>query len=140
MIESSPRSSSSQEDGSCLEQHAIALRRLGVGAAPHFMPSFGLLVVNAGTLYATGYVEVYQHKSVDPNPSFLLDAHRDERWYAFFVGSSLFQVGNGPAGPSFRQAARRVREPAPVPFPVRRRVIRRAIGAELDGEALPLPG
>lgn len=66
-----------------------------------FMPSFGLLLLNAGTPNATCYVEIYQHKSVDPNPSFTVDARRDERWYTFFEHQfDILWTSARPAGES----------------------------------------
>jgi len=49
-----------------------------------YMPSFGLVLVDPDTADGNIYVEIYQHKSLEPHPSFLLNARRDEKWYRFF--------------------------------------------------------
>ena len=49
-----------------------------------YVPSFGLVLIDPDGAEGSIYVEVYQHRSLEPHPSFLLDAHRDEKWYRFF--------------------------------------------------------
>lgn len=49
-----------------------------------YMPSFGLILIDPGEANGKMYVEIYQHKSVDLNPTFVLDVRRDEKWFSFF--------------------------------------------------------
>ena len=49
-----------------------------------FMPSFGLALIDPDEVDGKIYVEIYQHKSVAPNPTFVLDRRHDPRWYDFF--------------------------------------------------------
>jgi hypothetical protein len=48
------------------------------------MPSFGLKMIDPDGVDGSIFVEIYQHKSLDPNPTVMLDANRDEKWYHFF--------------------------------------------------------
>jgi hypothetical protein len=50
-----------------------------------YMPSFGLVLINPKEANGKIYVEIYQHKSLEPNPLFILEAQRDEKWYRFFL-------------------------------------------------------
>ena len=50
-----------------------------------YMPSFGLVLIDPKEANGRIYVEIYQHKSLEPNPSFILEAQRDEKWYRFFL-------------------------------------------------------
>lgn len=50
-----------------------------------FVPTFGMYLIDAGAPHGRVYVELYQHRSLEPNPCFGLEAERDGRWYRFFV-------------------------------------------------------
>ncbi|MEJ3748004.1 hypothetical protein WEI85_32525 [Actinomycetes bacterium KLBMP 9797] len=50
-----------------------------------FVPTFGMYLVDPGTADGRIYVELYQHRSLEPNPCFGLRAERDGHWYGFFV-------------------------------------------------------
>jgi len=66
-----------------------------------YMPSFGLKLIDPDSTDGKIFVELYQHKSLEPSPTFLLDAHRDEKWYHFF--QNQFEVlwsSSRPATPS----------------------------------------
>lgn len=66
-----------------------------------YMPSFGLKIVDPDSVDGKIFVEIYQHKSLDPNPTFMLDGQRDEKWYHFF--QNQFEVlwsSSRPATPS----------------------------------------
>ncbi|RPJ73857.1 MAG: hypothetical protein EHM20_11560 [Alphaproteobacteria bacterium] len=66
-----------------------------------FMPSFGLKLVDPDSTDGNIFVEIYQHKSLEPNPAFMLDVNRDEKWYRFF--QNQFEVlwsSSRPATPS----------------------------------------
>lgn len=49
-----------------------------------FFPSFGLTLIDAETPDGKIYVEIYQHKSVELNPTFKLEPKKDYYWYNFF--------------------------------------------------------
>jgi len=49
-----------------------------------YTPSFGLTLIDPDTVDGSIYVEIYQHKSLELHPTFVLDARRDEKWYRFF--------------------------------------------------------
>jgi hypothetical protein len=66
-----------------------------------FMPSFGLKLIDPDSIDGNIVVEIYQHKSLEPNPTFMLDGNRDEKWYRFF--QNQFEVlwsSSRPATPS----------------------------------------
>jgi Domain of unknown function (DUF5919) len=50
-----------------------------------FVPTFGMYLIDPATPDGLVYVEMYQHRSLEPNPCFGLRAERDGRWYRFFV-------------------------------------------------------
>jgi hypothetical protein len=50
-----------------------------------FVPTFGMCLTDLGEGHGRAHVEIYQHKSIEPNPSFTLRAGRDGRWYDLFV-------------------------------------------------------
>jgi len=50
-----------------------------------YVPTFGMYLVDPQTPDGRIYVELYQHRSLKPNPCFNLRADRDGRWYAFFL-------------------------------------------------------
>ena len=49
-----------------------------------FAPSLGLVIVDGDQPFGSVFVEIYQHMSIDPCPSFVLEPSRDGRWYEFF--------------------------------------------------------
>lgn len=49
-----------------------------------YMPSFGMTLIDPDEVSGKIYIEIYQHKSVEQNPTFVLNANRDEHWYKFF--------------------------------------------------------
>ena len=51
-----------------------------------FVPTFGLCLTDSDDAHGQIYVEMYQHRTLEPNPSFHLRANRDGRWYALFAG------------------------------------------------------
>jgi len=50
-----------------------------------FVPTFGMYLIDPTTPDGRVYVELYQHRSLEPNPCFGLRGERDGRWYGFFV-------------------------------------------------------
>lgn len=50
-----------------------------------FVPAFGMYLIDPATADGRVYVELYQHRSLEPNPCFSLQADRDGHWYRFFV-------------------------------------------------------
>jgi hypothetical protein len=50
-----------------------------------FVPTFGMYLIDPGAADGRVYVELYQHRSLEPNPCFSVRAERDGRWYRFFV-------------------------------------------------------
>lgn len=51
-----------------------------------FVPTFGMCAADGKDAHGRIYVEMYQHRTLEPNPSFNLRADRDGRWYALFAG------------------------------------------------------
>lgn len=49
-----------------------------------FAPSFGMVMIDPEQQNGKIYVEIYQHHSFDPNPTFVLERERDAYWYDFF--------------------------------------------------------
>jgi len=58
-----------------------------VGYLP-FVPSFGLLLTDPDQPRGRCQVDIYHHKSAEPNPSFQLSAAEDPQWFAFFSSQS----------------------------------------------------
>lgn len=54
-----------------------------IGFLP-FVPSFGLVLVDPQETHGTCFVEIYQHRSAEPHPTFELSAKDDPHWFAFF--------------------------------------------------------
>lgn len=50
-----------------------------------FVPAFGMYLIDPDEPDGHAYVEIYQHRSREPNPCFNLKAARDGHWYRFFV-------------------------------------------------------
>jgi hypothetical protein len=50
-----------------------------------FVPAFGMYLIDPDEPDGRTYVEIYQHRSREPNPCFQLKAERDGHWYKFFV-------------------------------------------------------
>ena len=50
-----------------------------------FVPAFGMYLIDPDEQDGRVYVEIYQHRSREPNPCFQLKAERDGHWYKFFV-------------------------------------------------------
>ncbi len=61
-------------------QSALELRLLP------FVPTFGMCLLDAKQRHGRIHVEVYQHRSIEANPSFSLRADRDARWFSLFAG------------------------------------------------------
>lgn len=57
--------------------------KLELGYLP-YLPSFGLVMIDPGESHGFCFVEIYQHKSAEPNPTFELRATDDPLWYKFF--------------------------------------------------------
>jgi len=66
------------------DQSALQLRVLP------FVPTFGMCLIDPGERHGRVHVEVYQHRTLEPNPSFSIHADRDGRWYDLF--SSQFDT------------------------------------------------
>ena len=45
----------------------------------------GPSLIDPGETDGRSYVELYQHRSLEPDPCFSLHAERDGQWYRFFV-------------------------------------------------------
>jgi hypothetical protein len=58
--------------------------KLEVGYLP-YTPSFGLIIIDPGASHSTCFVEIYHHKSPEPNPAFMLKKSDDPYWYDFFL-------------------------------------------------------
>ncbi|WP_155830378.1 hypothetical protein [Glycomyces tenuis] len=50
-----------------------------------FVPTFGLCLLDASDEHGRIHVEIYQHRTLEANPSFSLHAQRDSRWYHLFA-------------------------------------------------------
>lgn len=57
--------------------------RLEVGYLP-YTPSFGFVMIDPDEPHGFCFVELYHHKSAEPNPVFELRASDDPYWYSFF--------------------------------------------------------
>lgn len=55
-----------------------------VGYLP-YIPSFGFLIIDPESAHGTCRVNVYHHKTADPNPTFELSKGDDPAWYGFFI-------------------------------------------------------
>ena len=61
-----------------------ATGKLEIGYLP-YIPSFGLTMINPDDeLKGICFLEIYHHKSAEPNPTFILTASEDTFWYKFF--------------------------------------------------------
>lgn len=56
---------------------------LEIGYLP-FIPSFGFAMIDPDEPHGTSFVELYHHRSAEPNPAFELRASDDPFWYRFF--------------------------------------------------------
>lgn len=56
---------------------------LAIGYLP-FFPSFGMWLIDPDKPHGQIVVEIYHHRTADPNPTFKLRAAEDSYWYAFF--------------------------------------------------------
>lgn len=54
-----------------------------IGFLPYF-PSFGMWLIDPEQLHGQIVVEIYHHRTAEPNPTFLLKASDDSYWYSFF--------------------------------------------------------
>jgi hypothetical protein len=79
-----PRIASTIEILSHLASGAAARGGVEVRLLP-FVPAFGMYLIDPGERDGRVYVEMYQHRSLEPNPCFALQAERDGHWYPFFV-------------------------------------------------------
>ena len=61
--------------------------KVELGYLPYH-PSFGLTLIDPDQPRGLCYVELYQHKSADPNPSFRIQASEDPIWFDFFYKQS----------------------------------------------------
>ncbi len=49
-----------------------------------YIPSFGFTIVDPDEPHGVCFVELYHHKSAEPNPSFEIKSSDDMYWYKFF--------------------------------------------------------
>jgi len=56
---------------------------LSVGYLPYF-PSFGMWLIDPDKSHGQIVVEIYHHRTADPNPTFTLRATEDTYWYGYF--------------------------------------------------------
>jgi hypothetical protein len=61
------------------EEAALQLRVLP------YVPTFGMCLIDPAETYGRIHVEVYQHQTIEQNPSFSLRAGRDSHWYQLFA-------------------------------------------------------
>ena len=54
-----------------------------VGLLPYF-PSFSMWLIDPDRLTGKIIVEIYGHRTAEPNPTFMLVPDRDAQWYAYF--------------------------------------------------------
>jgi len=57
--------------------------KLEIGYLP-YTPSFGFVMIDPDEPHGFCFVELYHHKSAEPNPTFELQASDDSFWYGFF--------------------------------------------------------
>ena len=50
-----------------------------------YVPTFGMCLIDPTETYGRIHVEIYQHKTIEQNPSFSLRADRDSHWYQLFA-------------------------------------------------------
>jgi hypothetical protein len=79
-----PRVASTMDILSALATLPGTAGRIEVRLLP-FVPTFGMYLIDPSSAQGRIYVELYQHRSLEPNPCFALHADRDARWYRFFV-------------------------------------------------------
>jgi hypothetical protein len=79
-----PRIASAIEILTHLASRAQAGGHVEVRLLP-FVPAFGMYLIDPNEPDGRVYVELYQHRSLEPNPTFALQAERDGHWYSFFV-------------------------------------------------------
>jgi hypothetical protein len=68
---------------SAIAQTPDSTGKLEVGYLP-YMPSFGFIMLDPDEAHGHCFVELYHHKSAEPNPAFALRATDDPHWYRFF--------------------------------------------------------
>ncbi|MCC6298322.1 MAG: hypothetical protein IT314_03420 [Anaerolineales bacterium] len=51
-----------------------------------YVPSFGITLIDPDQAHGTCFVELYQHRSAEPHPTFEVRATDDPHWYKFFQG------------------------------------------------------
>ncbi len=56
---------------------------INIGLLPYF-PSFGMWLIDPEQPHGQIVVEIYHHRTAEPNPTFLLKASDDAYWYSFF--------------------------------------------------------
>ncbi len=61
-----------------------SIGKVEIGYLP-YVPSFGLVIIDPDQPHGTCFVELYHHRSAEPNPAFELRASEDPFWYNFFV-------------------------------------------------------
>jgi hypothetical protein len=61
------------------DESALQLRLLP------YVPTFGMCLVDPAETYGRIHVEIYQHQTIEQNPSFSLRADRDNHWYKLFA-------------------------------------------------------
>jgi len=61
------------------DESALQLRLLP------YVPTFGMCLIDPAETYGRIHVEIYQHQSIEQNPSFSLRADRDSHWYQLFA-------------------------------------------------------
>jgi hypothetical protein len=57
--------------------------KIEIGYLP-YIPSFGLALVDPDQAHGICFVELYQHRSVEPHPTFKVRAADDPYWFKFF--------------------------------------------------------
>jgi len=57
--------------------------KVEIGYLP-YIPSFGLVMIDPEQPHGTCFIELYHHRSAEPNPTFELRASDDPFWYKFF--------------------------------------------------------
>jgi hypothetical protein len=61
------------------DESALQLRLLS------YVPTFGMCLIDPAETYGRIHVEIYQHRTIEQNPSFSLRADRDSHWYQLFA-------------------------------------------------------
>lgn len=56
-----------------------------IGYLP-YVPSFGITLIDPDQSHGVCFVELYQHRSAEPHPTFEVRATDDPYWYKFFQG------------------------------------------------------